>query len=202
MRMETFIRKQLKMKAHWVPKVEETPEGVVVWIDRLGQRPLRCGRCNLPVRQVHSRGPRRRWCHLALGETPCWLVYRPFRVRCPACGVRVERTPWADLWQRVTHSTAWAEAHLRQWLWRAAHSRLEPFKKLARMLRTHLDGGAGLDRDPRHEPRPGRDEQQGQGDQPSGLRLSPVLDLHRQHLPGRPPPLRATPRPGLRDLRA
>jgi transposase len=37
-------------------------------------------------------------------------------------------------------STAWAEAHLRQWLWRAAHSRLEPFKKLARMLRTHLDG--------------------------------------------------------------
>jgi transposase len=37
-------------------------------------------------------------------------------------------------------STAWAEAHLRQWLWRAAHSRLEPFQKLARMLRTHLAG--------------------------------------------------------------
>jgi len=37
-------------------------------------------------------------------------------------------------------STAWAEGHLRQWLWRASHSRLEPFKKLARMLRTHLDG--------------------------------------------------------------
>ena len=37
-------------------------------------------------------------------------------------------------------STAWAEGHLRQWLWRAAHSRLEPFKKLAQMLRTHLDG--------------------------------------------------------------
>jgi transposase len=37
-------------------------------------------------------------------------------------------------------STAWAAGHLRQWLWRAAHSRLEPFQKLARMLRTHLDG--------------------------------------------------------------
>jgi len=37
-------------------------------------------------------------------------------------------------------STAWAEAHLRQWLWRAAHSRLEPFTKLARTLRTHLAG--------------------------------------------------------------
>lgn len=37
-------------------------------------------------------------------------------------------------------STAWAGGHLLQWLWRASHSRLEPFKKLARMLRAHLDG--------------------------------------------------------------
>jgi transposase len=37
-------------------------------------------------------------------------------------------------------STAWAAGHLRQWLWRASHSRLDPFKKLAQMLRTHLDG--------------------------------------------------------------
>jgi len=37
-------------------------------------------------------------------------------------------------------STAWAEAHLRQWLWRASHSRLEPFQTLARTLRSHLDG--------------------------------------------------------------
>jgi transposase len=37
-------------------------------------------------------------------------------------------------------STAWAEGHLRQWLWRASHSHLQPFQKLARMLRTHRDG--------------------------------------------------------------
>ena len=138
MRMETFIRKQLKMKAHWVPKVEETPEGVVVWIDRLGQRPLRCGRCNLPVRQVHSRGPRRRWCHLALGETPCWLVYRPFRVRCPACGVRVERTPWADLWQRVTQALFRAVATLTRvldWSSAAAHFQLNWKTELAVLVR-------------------------------------------------------------------
>jgi Transposase len=36
--------------------------------------------------------------------------------------------------------TAWAGGHLLQWLCRASHSRLGPFKKLARMLRTHLDG--------------------------------------------------------------
>ena len=29
---------------------------------------------------------------------------------------------------------------MRQWLWRAAHIRPAPFHKLARTLRTHLDG--------------------------------------------------------------
>lgn len=37
-------------------------------------------------------------------------------------------------------STAWATSHLRQWLWRASHSRLEPFHQFAKMLRTHLAG--------------------------------------------------------------
>jgi transposase len=40
----------------------------------------------------------------------------------------------------IYRSTAWAGGHLLQWLWRASHSRLEPFQKLARMLRAHLDG--------------------------------------------------------------
>jgi transposase len=36
--------------------------------------------------------------------------------------------------------SAWAEGHLRQWLWRAAHSRLAPMKDLAKTIRTHRDG--------------------------------------------------------------
>lgn len=34
----------------------------------------------------------------------------------------------------------WAAKHLKQWLWWASHSRLEPFKAFARMIRKHLDG--------------------------------------------------------------
>jgi transposase len=34
----------------------------------------------------------------------------------------------------------WAEKHLRKWLWWASHSRLEPFREFARMIREHLDG--------------------------------------------------------------
>ena len=37
-------------------------------------------------------------------------------------------------------STAWARAHLERWLWRAAHSRLAPFQKVARTLRLHREG--------------------------------------------------------------
>ena len=37
-------------------------------------------------------------------------------------------------------ATGWAVAHLTQWLWRAAHSRLDPIKKVARTLRLHWNG--------------------------------------------------------------
>jgi len=35
---------------------------------------------------------------------------------------------------------AWAEKHLRHWLWWASHSRLQPFQRFARLVRAHLDG--------------------------------------------------------------
>ena len=38
--LETFIRKQLRLKAHTVTKVEETDEFMIVSIDRLGKRRL------------------------------------------------------------------------------------------------------------------------------------------------------------------
>jgi hypothetical protein len=40
--IETFIRKQLALKAHRVTKVEETGEQMIVHIDRQGKRLLRC----------------------------------------------------------------------------------------------------------------------------------------------------------------
>jgi len=35
-------------------------------------------------------------------ELPLKLRYRPRRVKCPRCGVRVEDFPWAEPWARVT----------------------------------------------------------------------------------------------------
>ena len=110
--LETFIRKQLRLKAHTVTKVEETDECVIVWIDRLGKRLLRCGVCRQRCREVHSVRKERDWRDLSLRKLPLKLRYRPRRVECPRCGVRVEDFPWAEAWARVTTALSNAVAIL------------------------------------------------------------------------------------------
>jgi hypothetical protein len=55
------------------------------------------------------------------------LMHAPYRVWCRRCGLRVERVPWADPWQRVTHALARAVAVLApelHWAAVATHYRL------------------------------------------------------------------------------
>jgi hypothetical protein len=64
--IETFIRKQLGLKAHTVTAVEQTETALVVDIDRLGKRRLRCGICRRPARLVHDVRRRRQWLDLSV----------------------------------------------------------------------------------------------------------------------------------------
>jgi transposase len=110
--IETFIRKQLHLTAHTVTKVEETDEFMLVRIDRLGRRLLRCGVCRHRCREVHGIRPEREWRDLSMRKLPLILRYRPRRVVCPHCGVRVEDFPWAEPWARVTTALSNAVAVL------------------------------------------------------------------------------------------
>jgi len=110
--IETFIRKQLRLKAHTVTKVEDTEEFMVVHIDRLGRRMLRCGVCRQKCREVHSVRPERECRDLSMRKQQLKLRYRPRRVECPRCGVRVEDFPWAETWARVTTALSNAVAVL------------------------------------------------------------------------------------------
>jgi len=110
--IETFIRKQLRLKAHTVTKVEETDDCLRVYIDRLGSRLLRCGVCRKRCREVHDIRQQREWHDLSMRKLPLKLVYRPRRVECPRCGVRVEEFPWAEPWARVTTALSHAVALL------------------------------------------------------------------------------------------
>lgn len=112
MLIETFIRKQLRLKAHTVTQVEETEECMLVQIDRLGKRLLRCGVCRRRCREVHDIRRAREWRDLSMRKLPLILRYRPRRVECPRCGVRVEEFPWAEPWARVTTALSNAVAVL------------------------------------------------------------------------------------------
>jgi transposase len=118
--IETFIRKQLRLKAHTVTRVEETEEYMLVEIDRLGKRLLRCGVCRQRCREVHDIRLARQWRDLSMRTLPLILRYRPRRVECPRCGVRVEAFPWAEPWARVTTALSNAVAVLaRELSWQS-----------------------------------------------------------------------------------
>jgi hypothetical protein len=92
-----------------VTKVEETDECMLVHIDRLGKRLLRCGVCRQRCLEVHDIRREREWRDLSMRKLPLKLRYRPRRVECPRCGVRVEDFPWAESWARVPEIPAHAQ---------------------------------------------------------------------------------------------
>src|ERR1700691_4189080 len=60
------------------------------------------------------------WRDLSMRRLPLKLRYRPRRVRCPRCGLRVEDFPWAEPWARVSTSLSNAAASLaRELRWQA-----------------------------------------------------------------------------------
>lgn len=143
MLLETFIRKLLHLKAHKVTAVEQSPEQVVVQIDRLGRRRLRCRVCRKACRRVHNVEEARSWQDLSLRGLPMTLRYQPRRVHCPRCGVRVEEVPWARPWARVTQALARAVAELARhlsWQETARHFRLD-WKSVATVVRRAVEYG-------------------------------------------------------------
>jgi transposase len=148
--IETFLRKQLKLKAHTVTKAEETERYMIVHIDRLGRRLLRCGVCRQRCRKVHSVRKAREWRDLSMRKLPLRLRYRPRRVDCPRCGLRVEDFPWAEPWARVSTALSNAVARLaRELSWQGTARQYElNWKSVATIVKRAVKYGL------RHRKRP------------------------------------------------
>jgi transposase len=112
MRLEHCIRRWLGLSCHYVQKIEESDGRLIAEIEAVEGRLPRCGHCGRAVRGTKGRLRRREWRDLKLRHVPLVIAYRPRRVVCPDCGVRVEKVPWADRWSRVTKSLARAVAEL------------------------------------------------------------------------------------------
>lgn len=78
----------MRLKAYTVTKVEETDQCMLVHIDRLGKRLLRCGVCRQRCLEVHDIRKEREW-RDSMRKLPLKRRYRPRRVECPRCGVRM-----------------------------------------------------------------------------------------------------------------
>jgi len=93
--IETFIRKQLRLKAHTVSRVDEADDGMRVYLDRLGSRLLRCGVCGKRCREVHDIRKQREWRDLSMRKLPLKLltVRAGWNVRAVGCGWRSFRGP-------------------------------------------------------------------------------------------------------------
>jgi transposase len=97
----TALNRLLRLPGASVTDLSFTADGVVVTV-RLRRRRTVCSGCGQTGRQ-HRHGRRvRRWRHLDLGSTRCWIECELRRVYCRDCGARYEAVPWARPGSRHT----------------------------------------------------------------------------------------------------
>ena len=114
MRVTTAFNRLLRLEGASVQGVSFASEGIVVGI-RLRRRRRVCSRCGQLVGVTYDT-TRRRWRHLDLGGSRCFLEASLRRVRCPDCGVRVEAVPFARAGARHTRAFEQLVACLAQQL--------------------------------------------------------------------------------------
>jgi transposase len=102
MRVSTAFNRLLQVPGASVVAVSFEREGIVVGLRRRGRR-LVCPRCGVIGRVGYDRRERRRWRHLDLGATRCFLECELRRFPCAGCGrVVTEAVPWARPRARFT----------------------------------------------------------------------------------------------------
>ncbi len=94
MRVTTAFKRLLRLPGASVADVSFAGEGVVVTV-RPRRRRRVCSICGQTGRlEIHGRRIKR-WRHLDLGASRCWIECELRLLRCRDCGVRLEPVPWA-----------------------------------------------------------------------------------------------------------
>ena len=111
MRVTTAFNRLLRLSGAAVIDVSFSGEGVIVTV-RLRRGRRVCSRCGQTGRHLHVHDRRlKRWRHLDLGSTRCFVECELRRVWCPDCGAQFEAVGWARPGSRYTRDfedvTAW-----------------------------------------------------------------------------------------------
>lgn len=93
MRVSTAFNRMLRLPGAWVKDVAFSGEGVIVTVT-LRRRGRVCSGCGARGLQVKDRRVKR-WRHLDLGSSRCFIECELRRLYCPGCGDRAEKVQWA-----------------------------------------------------------------------------------------------------------
>lgn len=94
MRLSSLIRRTLGLKGHHVESVREEDGTIIARIAaNRGSRPV-CSVCG-KKRPCYDALKERSWRHVPVWGKPVMLRFRPRRVKCATCGIKVEKIPWA-----------------------------------------------------------------------------------------------------------
>lgn len=122
MRVTTAFNRLLDLSGARVTDVAFAGDGVIVVVAPTKRRAA-CSNCGQVCRGVHDRHVRR-WRHLDLGSSTCFIECELRRVRCRDCGVRVEAVPFARPGARHTRDFEDVVAFLAQQMAKTPNARL------------------------------------------------------------------------------
>jgi transposase len=142
-RVTTAFNKMLQLPGAWVRDVAFGAEGVIVIVAPKAKKPLcsGCGTSGLSIKELRAK----RWRHLDLGGSRCWIECVLRRLYCPGCGDVYELVPWARAGSLYTRDFEDLAAFLAQQMNQTAVSRLMRIawrtvgKILARVVADKLD---------------------------------------------------------------
>jgi transposase len=104
--MENIVKRTLEIKDHRIVKIDDGIGNLVIHLAAIKRRHLPCGGCGQRARPVDRVKTERDFLHVPFWGIDVFLRYRPWRVNCPACGLRRETLPWADGKERITRQLA------------------------------------------------------------------------------------------------
>jgi transposase len=144
-RVTTAFNRMLALPGAWVRDVAFGAEGVIVTVALKAKNPVcsGCGARGLGIKEHRTK----RWRHLDLGGSRCFIECPLRRLYCPGCGDVYELVPWARAGSPYTRDFEDMTAFLAQQTNQTAVSRLMRIawrtvgKILARVVADKLDHG-------------------------------------------------------------
>jgi transposase len=95
MLIRKIVRTTLGIKHHRVVSVTGDEKKIVIELDKIKGHRLPCSGCGKRM-QLRDRLSQREWRHVPMWNIPVFIRYRPARVRCTDCGIKVESIPWSN----------------------------------------------------------------------------------------------------------